>query len=201
MLCIAMFLLCGKDRRARFFHRFFPFFRRFGRKSRSAFAGKPLFTSSAATDIDVQQRQGLLESGNLLDPIDFELDFVDGGAGDEDVHSDDSNSIRKGHSSGWNTPRLRVGTPKLESTRLGSGAESLAGSSHSLPHHAPRSNDVSSIGLGMGNALDRPPGLAMRTESRESLRDGLVMQPQQRSRSRRGSPNRTQKPGRSPLVG
>ena len=205
MLCIAALLLCGKDRRSRFFHRFYPFLpRRFTRRGRGMFQSKPPFLSSSAlhSSMDAQQRQGLLESGGLADPNDFELGSVDAGA-DEDIYSDDSGSIHKGRTSGWGTPRLRVGTPKLDGSFGGSS------SSDSIPHshHGPRASGSSgSDNSGHGNGLDRTgsSGLFIRTESRESLRDmlpGLVLEPQRRSRSRRSSPNRKGLPGRSPLVG
>ena len=216
ILLLAVLLVCGKDRRSRFIHKFFP--RRFSRRGRGGlFASKPfLSTTSTNTMLDAQQRQSLLESGSLADPNDFELGTVDTPNAEDDFYSDDSGSIRKGRtgsSSGWRTPRLRNfgGTPKVDSssfasTTSSSSADNAHSHSHSHSHH--------SEGSGSGSGL-------FRTYSRESLRDsliggmngvgGVVLEPQQRrSRSRRSSPSRTAlkgsgsgigRVGRSPLVG
>ena len=185
IVCIAVFLLCGKDRRSRFFQKIIP--RRFGRRfSRSGmFQNKPSFLSSASLQGSIsEQRQRLLESGNLQDPNEFELGSLDG-AMDDDLYSDDSGSTQKGKASALNTPRFR--TPKLESSNM----ENF--------HSIHRSSDSGSHNMGStssGNAMDRG-GLFIRTESRESL-SGLVLNPQGRTRSRRGSPTRYKN---SPLIG
>ena len=221
ILILAALLLCGKDRRSRFFHRFLPFFspRRASRRGKGLFASKPfLSTTSTNSMLDAQQRQSLLESGSLADPGDFELGTIDTPNTEDDIYSDDSGSMRKGRTShsggtGWRTPRLRAfgGTPKIESSSFGStSSSSSADNIHT--HHSHHSE-----GSGSGS------GLFIRTDSRESLRDsliggmngvgGVVLEPQQRrSRSRRSSPSRnglkgsgsgmgTGRVGRSPLVG
>ncbi|CAF9911687.1 MAG: hypothetical protein GOMPHAMPRED_007492 [Gomphillus americanus] len=101
IICIAVFLLCGKDRRTRFYQKVLP--RRWTRRWNKGglFGNKPFLSSST-----VEQRQHLLESG-LTDPYEFELNSIDG-VMDEDLFSDDSSSIRKGKTSGYGTPRLRT---------------------------------------------------------------------------------------------
>ena len=206
ILCIAVLLLCGKDRRSRFLKKIFPFSsRRLGRKGRSLFITKPSFMStSSLQSLHNEQRQSLLESGTLADPADFELGSVDntpaigaGFGGEEDLYSDDSGSMRKGRTAGWNTPRLRMGTPKLESSFGGS-------SSSDGPRAGLTRGHSSRVGLsGHDNSGSESSGLFIRTDSRESLRDGLgglVLEPQRRSRSRRTSPSR-KGGGKSPLVG
>ena len=140
IIAIAVFLLCGKDRRNRLFHRFRPS-GRYGRRKGGVFASKLALNG---------QEDRLLEDGGMVDPDDFELGSVadDGGA----VYSDDSVAAGKtGLASGWETPRMR--TPKAESFR-----------ETSTVHHA-----FSGSGLGLGiSAMDRS-GLIPRTESRERL--------------------------------
>ena len=222
MLCLAAFLLCGKDRRSRLFYKFFHFAspKRFSSagRGRGMFRSKPTFLASASLHgaMSSEQRQSLLESGALVDPSDFELGSrADGSSpyADDDLYSDDSGSMRKGRTgvSDWGTPRLRVGTPKLESTFSG------VTSHPSEPLHrmgASGNGNGSGSGSGSGSFASEGSsgtgtgmGLFMRTDSRESLREAIgnpfgsvVLEPQRRSRSRRASPSRKGAQGRSPLM-
>ena len=216
ILCIAAFLFCGKDRRSRLFRKCFPTSSKrspLGRRGRGLFSSKPAFLSSTSlhSAMTSEQRLGLLESGSLADPNEFELNSaLDGSASshvDDDVYSDDAGSLRKGRTgvSGWATPRLRLGTPKLDSMFHSGVATHPSDGSH-RPSASGSGSSGSEGSSGSGTGM----GLFMRTDSRESLREaigspfgsGIVLEPQRRSRSRRSSPNRKGAfSGRSPLVG
>src|SRR5205814_4146101 len=88
----------------------------------------------------------------------FELIPFEGGGGDDNEYSDSSASSersgassRVARSSGWATPRLKVGFEH------GGGGYSDGGAAAGV-----------GLGLGIGNAMDRS-GLVVRTESRERL--------------------------------
>jgi Golgi apyrase len=162
--CVAIFLLCGKDRRSRIYHKLFSRCSgpggKFGRRK-----GGGMFTPKISLH---GQNERLLENG-IRDPNDFELGEM---GSDEDTYSDDSGS-KTGKTSGWMTPRLR--TPHLDS----SNDDYIShGGGSSTPN----------VGLGL-NAMDRS-GLFVRNESRESLHS---MQERGR-KSRRGSPTRHKSP-------
>ena len=164
IICIAIFFLCGKDRRSRFYKKVFSRFGgpggRFHRRKGGLFT--PKISLPGTTD-------RLLEGG-IRHPEDFELGDMNS---DEDAYSDDSVSSKTGKTSGWATPRLRI--PHLD----GSGEDytTILGGNNS------------SFGLGI-NAMDRS-GLFPRTESRESLHG--IMQERGR-KSRRASPTRHKSP-------
>ena len=179
IVCIAVFLLCGKDRRSRLYHKLFSHFKfgRPGRRGRGGiFAPKPLYSPST---LHHGASERLLESG-IHDPDDFELGSLDGA--EDDSYSDDSGRSKNGRTSGWATPRLR--TPKTDS-----GVSEFGG------------HVGNGIGLGLGktapgNAMDRS-GLFVRTDSRERLSGLGLGEERTRPRSRRGSPTRF----KSPLMG
>ena len=177
IVCIAVFLLCGKDRRSRLYHKLFSRFN-FGRPGRRGRGG--IFVSKSPyspSTLHHGANERLLESG-MHDPDDFELGSIDGA--EDDSYSDDSGRSKNGKASGWATPRLR--TPKTDG-----GFSEFGGH-----------GDGVGLGLGKtksGNAKDRS-GLISRTDSRERL-SGLGLGEERRSRSRRGSPTRF----KSPLIG
>ena len=141
IVCIAVFLLCGKDRRSRMYYKLTRPLTRGSRSTRR----RGGFTSKRYTDAGT--REHLLEGG-IAAPEDFELGSLDGDS-DETEYSDESSGSKTGRTSGIATPSVR--TPRLE------------GSKEDL-----RSPGV---GLGLGpnvNAMDRS-GLIVRTESRERL--------------------------------
>ena len=107
ILCVAMFLLCGKDRRSRFYRKFSRFTgRRSGFRRRGIFSNKNTGLSLHGAN------ERLLESG-MYDPGDFELGSVDG---DSDDHSDSSSRSKTGKTSGRMTPKIQ--TPKLETAMM-----------------------------------------------------------------------------------
>jgi Golgi apyrase len=175
IICIVVFLLCGKDRRSRVYHKLISFvpFTRGGRPSRrrGIFASKAPFLHSRSHDAT----ERLLESG-ITAPEDFELGSMDGDS-DDNENSDSSAGSKTGKTSGRATPSIR--TPKLELSGpdlVGQGA-----------------------GLGLGistNAMDRS-GLFVRTESRERLH---TLGTGEGRRSGRGSPTRFKSPLMSPLT-
>lgn len=164
IICVAMFLLCGRDRRQRVYSKFgFGSSRRPGSpKKRRLFGGKvPFFRSSSSRGV----YERVLEDGTAAD--EFELGLVDG---DEDINYSDSSTgsgSRAGRASGLATPRIHE-----------------PGSQDFYEH----SNDSNGIGLGItGNAMDRS-GLTGRTDSRDKLFG--MMGPASAKRSRKGSPTR-----------
>ena len=178
IVCIAVFLLCGKDRRSRFYHKIlFPFSRGGGgsrlNRRRGIFLSKSPFLASRN---DMSAHERLLETG-ITAPEDFELGSMDG-ASDDEEHSDSSSGSKTGKTSGWATPSIR--TPKMDS-------------------HSASDSGGSGIGLGLGptfNAMNRS-GLIVRTESRERLQ---LSQVGEGRRSRRGSPTRFKSPLMGPLA-
>ena len=142
IICIAVFLLCGKDRRSRFYQKVLPrqWTRRWGRGG-GIFSNKPYLPTSSN-----EQRHHLLETG-LADPYEFELNSIDG-ALDEDLFSDDTSSIKKGQNSGLRTPRLRTTKSELSfDTTFGLKSESSG-----------------VVGHNQGSS-----GVFIRTDSRDSL--------------------------------
>ncbi|MCJ1472293.1 Golgi apyrase [Lambiella insularis] len=169
---IAVFLLCGKDRRSRVYHKIASPFTRGGRSSRrrGVLTSKSSFAGSRYTDNSAQEH--LLEGG-IVAPENFELGSLDG---ESDEYSDSSSAGKTGATSGRATPRMR--SSKMDHGR----------------------SDVVSHGVGLGlsstvNAMDSS-GLFVRNESRETLQSlGSI----DGKRSRRGSPIRFKSPMFSPL--
>ena len=173
IVCVAVFLLCGRDRRSRIYRKLTsPLLRSSGvPKKRKFLSGKiPFFSSSPGAGI----YERVLENGTAAD--DFELGDVEEGDSDNE-HSDSSSGSQAGKTSGWATPRLNSGQ------HGGHG-----GSFDKVP--------TQGIGLGFGplTAMDRS-GLVGRTESRERL-TGLG----EGKRSRRESPTRQKNSLMSPLM-
>lgn len=95
IICIALFLLCGKDRRKRYCHRICACLPggRHGRGKAGLFGHKPT---------GYNQSERLLEDG-MLDPDDFELGEVE-----DNVYFDEVGDGRTGKTSGRATPRIRT---------------------------------------------------------------------------------------------
>lgn len=191
IICIAVFLLCGRDRRSRIYRKFTsPFHNNRGgptNRKRKLFGGTklPFFNTLSGYE-------RVLEDGSSA-PNDFELELgpVNADHSDDNDHSDSSEGSRAGRSSGWATPRVKIN---------GFGNEYF--------------DNVVSQGVGLGlttpaissNAMDRS-GLVVRTESRERLGPlgagvgaaGLGGAVGGR-RSRAGSPVRFKSPLMSPLA-
>ncbi|KAL8713003.1 MAG: hypothetical protein Q9220_002863 [cf. Caloplaca sp. 1 TL-2023] len=173
IICVAVFLLCGRERRQRIYSKLgLGSSRRPGSpKKRKLFGGKvPFFRS--ATGQGAYER--VLEDGAAAD--DFELGSVDS---EEDNHYSDSSASsgsRAGRASGIATPRIHE-----------------SGSQDFYEH----SNGSNGVGLGItGNAMDRT-GLIGRTDSRDKL-FGMTGVPGRRSR--RGSPIRNKTPALQSLA-
>ena len=164
IICIALFLWCGRERRTRIFRRITSMFGRSGNmKKRRALGGK-LFGGACS-----RSYERVLESGDAAN--EFELGEVDS----DNENSDSSDSSRAGRASGWATPRLKAAFEQ------GSGGyfDNVV---------------TQGAGLGLdplpviGNAMDRS-GLVVRTESRERLAPGIgLLGPGKRSRA--ASPTR-----------
>ncbi|KAL9061023.1 MAG: hypothetical protein Q9206_000737 [Seirophora lacunosa] len=175
IVCVAVFLLCGRDRRRRVYSKIglgrSP--RRLGSpKKRGLFGGKVPFFRSSSSNAGYER---VMEDGTAAD--EFELGPVEG---DEDVNSSDSSTgsaFRAGRASGYATPRIHE-----------------PGNQELYEH----SNGSNGIGLGiLGNAMDRS-GMTGRTDSRDKLFG--MMGPVSGKRSRRGSPTRHKTSTMKPLA-
>ncbi len=157
IVCIAMFLLCGQDRKTRMYRRFAAAFSRGPRifKKRRHFGGK-LF--GGGSHVNYERVMGDRVGGD-----DVELGEMDSD-NDQSDSSEGSGVVR---SSGWATPRLKVGFfdnnsgGHFDKTGLGGGMDLNPAAA-------------------MGNAMTR------RTESRERLAAGPIVG----RRSRTASPTR-----------
>ncbi|MCJ1485876.1 Golgi apyrase, partial [Schaereria dolodes] len=214
IICIAIFLLCGRDRRSRICHQFSSRLSKGGKPSRRRgllFGAKIPFFKPRANSGTYER---VLENG--APATSFELGAVEDYSDEpepEHSSSDSSSSSsfsKTGKTSGWATPRLNS---------IGGGSSGYFDheSAHSVGEY--RDNIVSQgagLGLGLGfgpppplvppqqqqqqqlhggNAMDRS-GLFIRTESRErlsTLGEGG-------RRSRKGSPTRFKSPMMSPLA-
>lgn len=175
IVCVAVFLLCGRDRRQRVYNKI-----RLGRnprrsgspRKRGLFGGKVPFLRPGSSHGAYER---VLEGGTAAE--DFELGPVEG---DEDINYSDSSTgsdSRTGRASGLATPRIHE-----------------PGSQDFYEH----SNGSNGIGLGItGNAMDRS-GLTGRTDSRDKLFG--MMGPASGKRSRRGSPARHKTPAMKSLA-
>jgi len=196
IVCIAVFLLCGRDRRTRLYRKltspFHPTRTRGGatNRKRRLFHGKlPFFTTHSGPVYERVLEDGSAASSSALH--DFELGAVDADPADENDHSDSSEGSHAGRTSGWATPRVKI-----------NGFEK---------GYAGYSDNVLSQGVGLGltapgmssNAMDRS-GLVVRTESRERwgpLGGGSgVAGGVGGRRSRTGSPVRFKSPLMTPLA-
>ena len=188
ILCVATFLLCGRDRR----HRLFRKIRSSspsptkGRK-RNLFAGKIPFLRPSAASGGGGAYERVLEDGTA----DFELGDIGEDNSDDNDHSDSSGASK---TSGWATPRVQVqgfDTPSMSTS--GAGGESYFGS---------RPGSSAGLGQGIGLGIGLNPmsrsGLVGRTESRESLTGVGRVPGGDGKRSRKGSPSRR---GKSPGMG
>lgn len=180
ILCLAVYLLCGRERRTRLFRKIFRSSHPHSRRRKLLLPIKvPFFHSSNSSSGGAYER--VLEDGAAADQ--FELSHADADPdSDLDVendNSDDSAGSWTVKSSGWATPRIVGGS---------AGAGGLPESNYFDPGGP-------GIGLGIsGNPMGRS-GLVGRTESRERLFT-LGMGDVGR-KSRRGSPTR----GKTPALG
>ncbi|KAI9797402.1 MAG: Golgi apyrase [Candelina submexicana] len=157
IVCIALFLLYGQDRRAKMYRRFAALFSR----GPSVFKKRRHFSSKLFNGGSHVEYERIVGDG--VGGGDLELGEIDSDNGLSDS-SDGSGVVR---SSGWATPRLKVGS-----------FDSLAGG-HS---------DNPGLGGGMGLSPAAAMGNAMtrRTESRERLTPGPIAG----RKSRAASPTR-----------
>ena len=190
IICIAVFLLCGKDRRSRLYHKLLsPFSRHRPGKRKGTFLTKGSYFTPR---LQSTAHERLLEDGVAAQ--DFELGSLDSSSSSDNEYSDSStgSGSKTGRTSGWLTPSIQ--TPKGHTrSDLYSGDNSST------------RNVGLGLGLGLGgvNAMDRS-GLFVRTESRERL-TGMGLDgtggtwKEQGRRSRRGSPTRGKGFGMSPF--
>lgn len=165
IVCMAVFLSCGRERRRRFYSKFgLSATRRPGSpKNRGLFGGAiPFFRSKSSHGA----YERVLEDGPAAE--EFALGPLEG---DEDNHYSDSSASsgsRAGRASGLATPRIQE-----------------SGSQDFYEH----SNGSQNLGLGItGNAMGRS-GLIGRTDSRDKL-VGMLGPASSGRRSRKGSPTR-----------
>ncbi|KAF2813179.1 uncharacterized protein BDZ99DRAFT_411723 [Mytilinidion resinicola] len=165
IVCVVLFLLCGRDRRKSFLHRaLHPFTRHSSSlKRRRGFGGK-LFGLAGSPSYE-----RVLEGGEGAE--EFELGDVDS----DNEHSDSSEGSRVGRTSGWATPQIKAGFDPTPLSYFDNPITQGAG-----------------LGLGppgvFSNAIGRG-GLISRTDSRERLA-GVGSS----HRSRPGSPTRLRSP-------
>ena len=177
ILVLAVYLLCGRQRRLNIWHKVTgrspSVSRPRRRKGAGGILGSKFFGSSEPT------YERVLE--DAADPDEFELSDV---ASDE-RHSDSSgsghdNPPRNGRTSGWATPAARGLSPDF--TR--------ASPKHKSYLDASSGSSMSSTGSGLGITPFERGGLSVRAESKERLAPA----PNQLGRGRTGSPRR------SPLI-
>lgn len=171
IMCLAVFLLCGRDRRKSLYRRIFrrgPSSHPHARPRKRRFFSPlkmPFFRSSSSSGSAYER---VLEDGVASDR--FELGSLVGdmyedseGEGADNEHSDDSAGSWTGKSSGWATPRIIGGS-------VGNGAGGLLGGG-TEDYFVTGSGGVGGVtgkgGIGLG-ILGRS-GLVGRTESRERL--------------------------------
>ncbi|KAA6409378.1 MAG: nucleoside diphosphatase [Lasallia pustulata] len=160
ILSIALFLLLGRDRRARLYHKLAsPFHPKHPGPTRSPNKRRTLFTAKLPC---FPSRSGPGTYERLLEDGGAEFELAD--ADSDNDHSDESSgSLHAGRTSGWATPRINVGP---------------------YEHHGGGSDFFDNAGMGMGqgvglglgigpvgNAMERS-GLLARTESKERLAPG-----------------------------
>jgi Golgi nucleoside diphosphatase len=212
IICVAMFFLCGRERRKAWTPRM-PFLRRSGR--RTGRFGSPILPGVAtrrrlpgamrfADKLFGRRQRGVeyerlpldaeLEAGDfgLQDSIGYEEEFEDLRGWDD---TEGASSSRAGKTPGWATPTLN---PTLGAEITGSPAKRAPG------HFAQESSAIGARvdGLGVGvvsspgvaSAMDVGVGLVSRAESRERLTPSL-------GKSRTGSPFRERGGRWSPALG
>lgn len=166
ILCLAAFLLCGRDRRKSLYRRMFresPTHHARPRKRRFFSPLKVPFFRSASSSGTYER---VLEDGGSDR---FELGSLVGdvyedseGEGADNEHSDDSTGSWTGKSSGWATPRIGAnGGNGTGGFVAGSGAGDYFGTGHG--------GAIGAMGKGIGLGILGRGGLVDRTESRERL--------------------------------
>ena len=174
ILTLAVYLLCGRERRLSMWHKVLYLIGRKPGTPRPKRRKRPGLLSGKLFGNSEPSYERVLE--DAADPDDFELTDIDG-----EHYSDSStdNPPRTGRSSGWATPGTRGLSPDVSRSSpkrpgyVDTSSSSSAGSSH-----------------GLGITPFERGGLIVRAESKERL----APTPNQLGRSRTGSPKR------SPLV-
>ncbi|KAL8702840.1 MAG: hypothetical protein Q9201_003980 [Fulgogasparrea decipioides] len=174
IVCVAVFLLCGRERRQRLYSKLgLSSSRRPGpTKKRGLFSGQiPFFRSKSSHGA----YERVLEDGSATE--EFALGSLEGDEDNQYSDSSASSGSRAGRASGLATPRIHE-----------------SGSQDFYEH----SNGSQNFGLGItSNAMDRS-GLTGRTDSRDKLVG--MSGPAVGRRSRRGSPSRYKAPIMKPLA-
>ena len=178
IVCMVIFLWCGRERRTRLYRRLTSTFGRPGGSRKRRTLGGKLFGSNTAV------YEHVLEDGDGT--REFELADVDS----DNEYSDSSDGHRAGRTSGWATPQLKVAFDQSPTGYIDNGIAQGVG-----------------LGLGLGpppitatgNAMDRS-GLIVRNESRDRLAPGNSgggLGPGRRSRT--DSPARLKSPLMTPI--
>lgn len=169
IMCLAAFLLCGRDRRKSLYRKIFrgsPSLHPHARPRKRRFFSPlkvPFFRSSSTSGT----YERVLEDGPAPDR--FELGSLVGdvyedseGEGADNEHSDDSVGSWTGKSSGWATPRIIGGS-------AGNGTGGLVGGGTGDYFGTGSGGAGGVMGKGIGLGILGRSGLVGRTESRERL--------------------------------
>ena len=192
ILCLIVFLLCGRDRRTSIYHRFIP--RRFRRtatrgsrrsgtfsKKRRGIASK-LFLRSGSPDYE-----SVLQGGDELE----ELRHVMPAPEDFEDFSDDSEGSKTARTSGLATPQVQTKSTPATAQLYQDVFDPVHGSASGpvLAGMTPR------VGLGLSQNAFEKSGLSSRSESKERP----TLAPTSLRPSRPASPTKLRSPGIFPL--
>ncbi|KAI9713429.1 MAG: Golgi apyrase [Bogoriella megaspora] len=198
IMCLIVFLMCGRDRRSALYRKFFPGRwkpqgrgpRRSGTvsKRRRGFAAKLLGGGSPDYERVLEGGGDELEDLHLTSPIPPE-EFED--------FSDSSEGSKTARTSGWATPQLQGKGATPASAQFhndGFSPISAVAGSHA---GAAAAGMTPRLGLGLSQNAFEKSGLSSRSDSREKLALGPGVLG--KSKSRPTSPTRLRSPGMMPL--
>lgn len=199
ILCLAFFLLCGRERRNRLFRKLVRSPQAYPRKRKFLSPTIiPRFLRSSESSANVAYER-VLEDGYAADLFELRHAAGDGDHAGEHENSDDSTESWTIKSSGWATPRLVGGggvgggaATAATTTIVGSGSggatgDYIDGGSINL---SGSTASAAAMGLGITHDPMGRSGLVGRTESRERLSSTMTMAFGEGRKSRGGSPTR-----------
>ena len=194
ILCLIVFLLCGRDRRTSIYHAIIP--KRFRRSSTRGRGARRSGTFS-------KKRRGLaskffLRSGSpsyerVLEAGDELEDLRPSPTPPEDFEnfSDDSEGSKTARTSGWATPQVQPKSTPSTAQMYTDGFSPVSG-----PTNGPSTAGMTPrLGLGLSHNAFEKSGLSSRSESKERLTLG----PSTLRGSRPASPTKLRSPGMMPL--
>lgn len=167
ILCVAAFLLCGRDRRKSLYRRMFrgsPTYPHARPRKRRFFSPLkvPIFRSASSGGayerVLEDGASDRFELGSLVGDVYEDSE----GEGADNEHSDDSAGSWTGKSSGWATPRIIGGNG-------GNGTGGLVAGSGAGDYFGTGNGAGGAMGKGIGLGILGRGGLVDRTESRERL--------------------------------